>query len=414
MPKHKPISMELFRSGTHIASNGFKKTWTNADIDKIVSNFNANDKVPACLGHPGKNEPAMGWYNKLWRKGDTLFGELGDRVDEFQTMIKNKMFPRRSISLDGNLNLKHVGFFGVGRVAIKGLENFAFSASEDEINEFTTIEFSEKEFSHFGDRFALSSIARLFTNLREKIIEKDGIEKADDIIQQHNIDSIEDAANAEPDRKIEPAFSTSATGSGGATVKFNQSNPEDPNMDELEKAKARITELEAQNKEFSEQITAKDTEIGTLKTEKEKQSKEFEEAKIKETEAEFSKYLDGIIEDGKLLPANKEANLSMLMNLNGQETLNYSEGDETKKKTPVDIFKANLEGAGQAIEFDEFATKDKSPESNVDSKLSTLTKARAAEKKISFSEAGQEIMNENPNLVLEHNIKSHVQTGGAN
>lgn len=380
----KPIKMELFRAGLQTDSKGGKKTWSKSDLDTIVSNFNENDKVPACIGHPSTNEPAMGWFNKVWRKGDVLFGELGDRVDEFSTILKNKMFPRRSIALDSKLNLKHVAFLGVTRPAVKGLENFAFSKVDD----LTIIEFSS-----FNERFAFKSIARLFTNIREKMIEKDGIEKTDNIIQQFNIDQIEEAGNEEePVQALKNAF--------------NQ--PEDPDMDELEKSKIKILELEKENKEFSESIANKDVEIKTLTSEKEAEVKSFSEYKENEKKSQFSEYLDGVIKEGKMLPANKDANLSMLMNLEGQETLDYSEGEEKGKKTPVDIFKSNLENVSTVIEFGEFAKNGNARISGADDKISKLTQDRMKEKNISFSEASREVLAENQDIVIQHNA-----TGGA-
>lgn len=396
---HKPIKMELFKSGKHKAGNGVIKVWTNDDIDKIVSNFNAEDKAPACIGHPTINEPAMGWFNKIWREGNSMFGELGERVDEFNVMLKKKLFPRRSISLDNNLHLKHVGFLGVRRPAIAGLAGFKFAASESEIEEFTTIEFAEHEFTSFESKFGFKSIARIFQNLRDKIIEDKDIDTADATIPQFGIEEIEAAGNQE-------------IGSSHNDKTFSKKepnkNPEDPEMEELETAKARIKELEEKNTEFSTTIEEQGTKITILETEKTDTAKAAEDATIATKNAEFGEYLDGLIKDGKMLPANKEANLTMLMDLDGKDDLNFSEDGETKKTSQVDIFKASLEGAGEVIQFSEFAKNDTATERIPDAKLSKLTHERAKEKDISFSEAGDEIMAENPDIVLQHNIQSEA------
>jgi len=402
--------MELFKAGKQTDSSGHTKEWTKADLDKIVSTFNdGGEDIPATLGHKIKDKPAMAWFKKVWRDGETLFGEMGDIVDEFGVMLKKKMFKNRSIALRSNLSLRHIAFLGAEAPAIKGLAGFAF---KEEDNDFFTIDFAEHEdeFGSFHSIFAFKAIGRILRNLRDKMIEKDGVEKTDEVIENFDIDQIEEAGNQQPKPRTAFNESKTKTGSTGKTVKFTQTNPEDSEMNELETAKAKITELEKSNGEFSEEIKTLKESNTKLETEKATEIKAFADFKESEKKVQYSEYLDGLASEGKMLPANKEANLAMLMDLDGKESLDYSEGDETKKKTQVDIFKANLENTEPVIEFGEFTNKDKSPESNVDSKLSQLTKERMKEKGEDFSEASQHVLAENPTLILQHNVKSNLNS----
>ena len=112
--------MALFKAGKQTHSSGHTKEWTKADLDKIVSTFNdGGEEIPATLGHKIKDKPAMAWFKKVWRDGETLFGEMGDIVDEFGVMLKKKMFKNRSIALRSNLSLRHIAFLGAEAPAIK-------------------------------------------------------------------------------------------------------------------------------------------------------------------------------------------------------------------------------------------------------------------------------------------------------
>ena len=73
---------EVFSSGEHTDSSGIKKNYTEADLDKIAYDYNSlieSDKsyqAPAVKGHPKNDDPAVGWVNKLARRGDKLVADI--------------------------------------------------------------------------------------------------------------------------------------------------------------------------------------------------------------------------------------------------------------------------------------------------------------------------------------------------
>lgn len=138
----------IFSSGKHTDSKGNTKEWTNDDLDKICYQFkNVHSTVPVCIGHPQTNSPAYGWLNNVQRIGNNLYCDFKDVQEEFKTALKKGLFKNRSISLDKDLNIRHLAFLGGQAPAIKGLEQFCFSADENtedyEIHEFQDIK--EKE-----------------------------------------------------------------------------------------------------------------------------------------------------------------------------------------------------------------------------------------------------------------------------
>lgn len=117
--------VEIFKAGTHTAKNGYTGTWTEADIDEMVSSFDPKDReVPIVIGHPKDDGPAYGWVDKLKRSGSTLLAKFKQVDQGFIDLLKAGRFKNRSISLFKNSpnRLRHVGFLGAAQPAVAGLK----------------------------------------------------------------------------------------------------------------------------------------------------------------------------------------------------------------------------------------------------------------------------------------------------
>jgi len=134
--------IEVFKAGTHAASDGRKVTFDEGDIDAIVRKYNpAEHEAPVVIGHPKDNEPAFGWVEALKREGAKLFAKLKQLNPEFVEMLKTGLFKKRSISLYPDLTLRHIGFLGAVPPAVKGLADINFREGA----RFMTIEFGSPE-----------------------------------------------------------------------------------------------------------------------------------------------------------------------------------------------------------------------------------------------------------------------------
>lgn len=133
----------IFKTGTHTDSNGVEKTWTDSDLDRIVSQYDPKQhEAPVVIGHPSDNSPAWGWVESLKRDGNILYAKLKNLVPEFVDMVRKGLFKKRSISLYPDLSLRHIGFLGAMPPAVKGLPDVAFKAGE---------KFIEHEFNVFNN-----------------------------------------------------------------------------------------------------------------------------------------------------------------------------------------------------------------------------------------------------------------------
>jgi len=126
---------EVFRTGEHTDGSGRKKTWTEQDLDKIVTKYNeqSEHEAPIVIGHPTDNAPAYGWVESLKRVGDTLFAKPKQLVKEFVECVKKGLYKKRSISLYEDGTLRHIGFLGAVPPAIKGLKDLKFSNNNNNL-----------------------------------------------------------------------------------------------------------------------------------------------------------------------------------------------------------------------------------------------------------------------------------------
>lgn len=128
---------EIFKTGTHTASSGATRSWSEADLDKMVAGYNAADNpAPLVVGHPKTNAPAYGWVEQLKRVGDRLLALPRQVEESFSNMVKEGRFPKRSISVNPDGTLRHVGFLGAVPPAVKGLKDVEFAADEMEVYEY--------------------------------------------------------------------------------------------------------------------------------------------------------------------------------------------------------------------------------------------------------------------------------------
>lgn len=134
--------IEIFRSGTHRASNGVEKRWTTSDLDRMVKNFETGDhEPPLVIGHPKENGPAWGWLAKVKRQGDVLLGKFRQVAPEFAELVKAGRYKKRSISVYPDGTIRHIGFLGAQPPAVKGLKDITFSDDSTPI----TYEYSDEE-----------------------------------------------------------------------------------------------------------------------------------------------------------------------------------------------------------------------------------------------------------------------------
>ena len=134
------MNFEIFKTGTHTSDKGVSKEYTLDELNFIAESYKPDeDEAPIVIGHPEENDPAFGWVSSLSVSDDgKLIAEAPDEKlqPDFLTALKEGRYKKRSISLTPEGKLRHVGFLGAAKPAVKGLADIQFSSPSSDVYEF--------------------------------------------------------------------------------------------------------------------------------------------------------------------------------------------------------------------------------------------------------------------------------------
>ena len=367
----------VFRTGKHVDSAGNEKTWTEADLDTIMSKYQpSKHEAPVVIGHPTDNAPAWGWVESLKRQGQMLYAKLKDVAPEFSDMVRKGLFKKRSISLRPDMSLRHVGFLGAMPPAVKGLPDVAFRACEVGI----TVEFAT---DCKNCKLCVKNFGSAGVPPAKKGKEKNGMDWRKWLKSKADVDGVE--------------IDFSEPGKDTAT-------PPAP-VDVKALVDAGVAQaLKTKDLEFAERQRALEAEkVNVQKREEALRNGEKERLK-----AEITSFCEGLCKSGKLTPAARKAGMGLDTFMEKistiQDTVEFSEGDKKVKQTPLEYMKSLLSGAKKRIEFGEVATADKDfTNGSAGEKLSAIVKEKMkVNTKLSFQQAFTEAQMENSQLALEY------------
>ncbi|MDP1696492.1 MAG: hypothetical protein Q8L45_01685 [Xanthomonadaceae bacterium] len=316
-------AIEIFRAGRHIDMSGREVEITAADVADIAAGYNPSlSEAPLVVGHPQHNHPAYGWVRGLRAEGALLVADA-DQVDPaFADMVRSGRFKKRSASFfgpaspgnptPGKLYLRHVGFLGAMPPAVKGLRDVHLADADEGVIEF----------GDFRERSAFSSIGDVLRKLREKFIASDGIESADAIIPQYQIDNVQGAARDEDVADVAtPAFATPAI-----------QEPAMPNPAiNLAERESAIAAREAAISEREQEVAA---------------------AAAATRRAEALSFVEPLVSAGRLLPRQQAPVIELMLAL-PEQPLSFADGTTTATRPAGDVLRELLTAMPVQIEFGE-------------------------------------------------------------
>jgi hypothetical protein len=190
------MKFEIFKTGTHTSDKGVTKDYSLDDLNFIANSYKPEeDEAPIVIGHPADNDPAFGWINSLSvsEEGKLIAEASEDKLHpDFLNALKDGSYKKRSISLTPEGKLRHVGFLGAAKPAVKGLADIQFCSPSSVVYEFDfaeeksveekgpdkinqliqevnqlkeTIVAMEKNFSESGENSAKTSIDKITSQL---------------------------------------------------------------------------------------------------------------------------------------------------------------------------------------------------------------------------------------------------------
>jgi hypothetical protein len=337
--------IEIFRGGKQTDSEGNEHDGDDL-IDKAIAGFNAAEhEPPVVVGHPVENAPAFGWVQELKADVDAgikiLKAKLKQVVPEFEEIVKQGLFKKRSASFYPDGRLRHVGFLGAAPPAVKGLKDIGFKAGEsayDFINDIVTKKETKMTFKDFIEAFQFW-----------KTVEKDPAVPMPVVVPQ-----------PAPEKPVLPHFSEA-------------------------ELKAKIDEA--------------------VNAEKSKITAEFSEReKKREITAGIDAWCNQMAQTGKLVPAWIKSGIkNFMLQLEGSNTFEFAEGKKQSQLDWFKQFVAELPKLVEFKEIAS-RENNVDPAANAAKLLSEAVTRKMTDKpNLSYAAAFHEVQIERPDLVILYN-----------
>ena len=418
--------IEIFRGGKQVDSRGMEHDG-DAVIDKALASFDVKEhEPPLTVGHPQDNSPAFGWVEGLKEAVKDgvkiLMAKFRQVVPEFEDLVKQGRYKKRSASFYPDGRLRHVGFLGAAPPAVKGLADLKFKDTEEDI----TFDFYDAN---------LGVIAGLFRRLRDWMIEKEGKDTADSIIPDWDVEYIREEANKQESQTDgDPMFSAAKSGIDNRGAVKNEEGkmqvkekiksmlsfmgvdvskvPDDAIPDNLpagmEAPSFSEAEIEARSKKAADAARAEERKkVEAEFTEKDRQKRQ--EAR----EREISTWCDTLVKEGRIAPAWVAYGLPEVLSFLAVNEDVIEFGESKEKASYYDRIKGLFENEiPKLVEFKEIATRDTDTGSgSAGEKLSALTqKKRSENKEMSYSDAFKAVQLEHPDLAGEYKQEIAIGT----
>ena len=302
----------IFKVGTHTATNGQPMTASAAMLKSVAENYTPDThEAPAVIGHPKDNHPAYAWAESLsFDDGEGVLYANFDQVEpQFAQLIKDGRFKKRSASFypPNHPSNPTPGSPYLRHVGFLGAQPPAVKGLKD--------------FTDFSD--------------------------VDDL-PTYEFTEFSKPTDDQKENTMDPKDEKDTTNNGA------HSATEDTKHVEQQAA------LDAKEKDLAAKEAAlKAREAAFAKREQD----------IKEND--FSEFADTLIKKGQLVPAEKDAVISVMMDLDGADkTFDFAENGTVKQKTSVDVLKGVLGRLEATIDFSEHSGDDPNnahkPQHNVD------------------------------------------------
>lgn len=323
----KPL--HIFKAGRHTAMSGARLAFSESDLAASAAAYDpALHEAPLVIGHPKHDMPAYGWVQSVeFSEGDDkhdagMYALPAQVNADFADMVAAGAFKKISASfyppnapsnpVPGVYYLRHVGFLGAQPPAIKGLAQVEFADNDEYVT-----------FSEWDD----VTNAGLWRGLRDWFIGKFGQEEADKVIPGYQVADLEKGAQLKfrtpdsADAPIPAAFSESAA-------------PTTQTLEDIVTPEQKAA-LEAENQRLRAELAAN---------------------KATQAHAANVAFAEGLVSQGRLLPAYTGVIAATLDHFATQEVVvEFGEGDA--KAPLVDQLKAMLSAAPKVVEFGEHATQ---------------------------------------------------------
>lgn len=332
-----PPGLEIMKVGTHVAEDGREFTFTDADLQAIADNYDPQVfEAPIVVGHPKTDDPAYGWANKLHVKNGSLFAQPHQVEPQFAELVNAGRYKKISPSIylpdtpgnptPGKLYLKHIGMLGGAAPSVKGMRPASFNEGNGEGAPAASF---SMPLSGLG-----WTLTDLFQRFRDWLIDRDGLETANLVIPQWQIRSIDEYTREQPRESSNP-LSYAAPPAAVTTTEHTMSQQQNP-------------------ADFAERERAINEKSNAL----EQRENALKEREAKAARDDAASFAEQLVQDGKLLPREKEGVVALLLSLPASAALNFAEGDTQVTKPAGEFLRGFLGNLPKRIDYSEKSGED--------------------------------------------------------
>lgn len=325
--------IEIFRPGKHRAMNGSEIEFSEADLAATAAAYDpALHEAPLVIGHPKDNAPAWGWTRALSFAEPALTADA-DQVDAaFAEMVASGRFKKRSASfyppnhpanpVPGIYYLRHIGFLGAQPPAVKGLKDIEFAEEEG------LLEFSDK------DQPSTKEAKNMAVKNRASFCADCGDHVCVPACPEGAI-----GMSADKGAVIDPAK---------CTVCYKC-------CDACQMMCGPVNGMSVAS--YGEQLRGKDAAIATVTAERDAARGELAASRAAARRREFESFCEAL--PTKISPAMRPAVVAMMTRLDGEEPVEFGEGDDKTMRSPLEIYREELKALPDVVSFAEQATKER-------------------------------------------------------
>jgi hypothetical protein len=299
--------LEIFKTGTHTSSNGTTLSFTQSHLQEIADSYDPNHhEAPVIVGHAYATSPAYGWIESLKTVGDRLVARVKQIEPQFAELVRAGRFKRISAGLytPESPSNPYPGKFSLREVSFLG-------AQPPAIKGLKPVEFAEEEgvleFEETLSSFDNTNAGNSFELLERLLIRVSDLEAKVSLL---------------------PIYSEKTMTIETKEAEFAE----------------RQRQLEIQQAELAKQAQ-----------------------KLAARQAEFDRkedmdFAEGLVKEGKALPAEKENLVAMMRSMRTSElTVSFGENDNPPM---LDAFKTMLSKRPPIIPFGEHAKPEDKPKHN--------------------------------------------------
>lgn len=319
-------TLAVFAPGTHTAMDGRTMTLTAEDCIDMANSYDpALSEAPFVIGHPKLTAPSYGWSRRFEYRDGFLYTEPHQVNPAFAESFNSGAYKKRSLSFylpnspgnpkPGHFYPRHVGFLGAVPPGVKGLPDAEFA------------EFAEGDDApvSFAIPWETEVLTDLLRGVRDYIVEKDGAERADQLMPQWRLRTLEEiAANVVDDSRISP-------------LAYAEETNVDPNK------KTPVT---------AETLAQRETELAEREAKLRKDEEAAKEREAKARREAIVSYADGLVKAGSILPRQKTGVVEVLLSLDSAP-LSFADGETTVNKTPEELLRDVLNEKPKVVDFSE-------------------------------------------------------------